>query len=161
MNAARTLANQPISWEAILRAQGLRVTRSTRELITVLRAQPDLALSHAELHAHARLADVDRVTLYRMLDRLHSAGLAERHVSDDGLARFRWKSQAAPSKSPQTSADTSAWFDCTQCHSSQRIEEDERVVEAVKALRKTIKTISASQVAASLRLSGVCKKCDA
>lgn len=69
----------------LLRAAGVKVTSGRVRVLEALRAAPR-PLSHADLEA--RLADADRVTLYRVLDSLVACGLALKAVDARGVFRF-------------------------------------------------------------------------
>lgn len=69
----------------LLRAAGVKVTPGRVRVLEALRAAPQ-PLSHADLEA--RLADADRVTLYRVLDSLVACGLALKAVDARGVFRF-------------------------------------------------------------------------
>src|SRR3990167_3908484 len=61
---------------------GLRAPRATRALAALYQAQPQAALSEAEVEAALDAAGVavNRVTVYRMLDRFAAAGVLHRQI---------------------------------------------------------------------------------
>lgn len=75
---------------------GLRATRATRALVALLRSRADSRFTAADTEAAlARLGvAVNRVTVFRALDRLAQAGLLQRRVDDDRLTRYQWRSDA-------------------------------------------------------------------
>ena len=75
-----------------LEAAGLRRTLATRAVLGLFLAQPQGGLSHAQVQnaLTARGLDVNRVTLYRLLDRLAACGLLTRQ-SDDVARTWRYR----------------------------------------------------------------------
>ena len=73
--ASRAVAD-PI--DALLAAHGLRRTSAARAVLGCLLATPDTSYTHAQLQnaiSSATDAPLDRVTLYRLIDRLTQVGL--------------------------------------------------------------------------------------
>ncbi len=74
--------------ESLVRGRATRATRPRIEVLAVLLAAPR-ALTHREIERHAKRAlDIDRVTVYRVLDWLVARGLAHRISGDDRVWRF-------------------------------------------------------------------------
>lgn len=86
-----------------LRGTGERVTPSRVRVLAALQ-QSDSTLSHHELET--RLAPIDRVTLYRVLDWLVEHGIAHRVSGNDRVWRF---GIAGPAH------DGHAHFQCSAC----------------------------------------------
>ena len=102
---------------ALLSAHGLRRTAAARLVLGWLLAHPDTSYTHAQLQA-ALVADgadgtdapgvaLDRVTLYRLIDRLTLAGLLLCRVDASRVRRY----QAMPS-----SVHAIPHFECQSCH---------------------------------------------
>jgi Fur family transcriptional regulator, ferric uptake regulator len=87
-----------------LRAAGIKVT-SARVRVLDLLAETSQPVCHAELEARL---DIDRVTLYRVLDSLIGCGLAARSTDNRGVFRF-----AVAAVQRQHAAH--AHFRCTGC----------------------------------------------
>ncbi|MDI6750225.1 MAG: Fur family transcriptional regulator [Pseudomonadota bacterium] len=79
---ARTL---PPTSAALLRAAGIKVTQPRLAVLDALRAAAR-PMSHAELEA--LLGEIDRVTLYRILDAFAQHGLASKAADARGVFRF-------------------------------------------------------------------------
>jgi Fur family ferric uptake transcriptional regulator len=118
--------------EALLRGSGLRVTRAAQTVLELLEhgSQP---LTHEEVAAAYTAATgepPDRVTLYRVLDRLVEAGLCDRRVAADRVNRFARHVDTA-------SGNT---FECDQCHKVLALPSDPELPKVMgrlgKALRK-------------------------
>lgn len=90
---------------------GLRCTRAIEAMLDLFLSNPELVLTHADLEA--QLADrglnVNRVTIYRRLDRLVVAQVLERHPDKQSRNwRFGWLAQAHGNPMPR--------FECDECH---------------------------------------------
>ena len=105
-------AGDPI--DALLSAHGLRRTSAARLVLGWLLAHPDTSYTHAQLQA--ALSDdratvdagrLDRVTLYRLIDRLTQVGLLLCRVDSKRVRRY----QAMP-----PSVQTMPHFECQSCH---------------------------------------------
>ena len=74
--------------ESLIRASGARVTQSRVRVLKVL-LHSARALSHAEVERQVGAhAEIDRVTLYRVLEWLTEHGLAHRIAGDDRVWRY-------------------------------------------------------------------------
>lgn len=96
--------------DALLSAHGLRRTAAARQVLGWLLAHPDTIYTHAQLQAAlADAADsaLDRVTLYRLIDRLTQVGLLLCRVDSQRVRRY----QAMPS-----SVHAIPHFECQSCH---------------------------------------------
>ena len=107
-NSPGSLATDPI--DALLSAHGLRRTAAARLALGWLLAHPDTSYTHAQLQA-ALVSDtelaLDRVTLYRLIDRLTQVGLLLCRVDANRVRRY----QAMPS-----SVHAIPHFECQSCH---------------------------------------------
>ena len=102
------LAADPI--DALLAAHGLRRTAAARLVLGWLLAHPDTSYTHAQLQAaltDASAAVLDRVTLYRLIDRLTQVGLLLCRVDSQRVRRY----QAMPA-----SVHAIPHFECQSCH---------------------------------------------
>ena len=96
-----------------LEAAGLRRTLATRAVLGLFLAQPHGGLTHAQaLNAlTARGLDINRVTLYRLLDRLAACGVLQRQTDDQART---WRFSLAP-LDPNPEEGTPR-FECDACH---------------------------------------------
>jgi Fur family ferric uptake transcriptional regulator len=107
------LAPDPI--DALLCAHGLRRTAAARRVLGWLLAHPDTSYTHAQLQTAlqsgaldgAESAALDRVTLYRLIDRLTQVGLLLCRVDAQRVRRY----QAMP-----VSVHALPHFECQSCH---------------------------------------------
>jgi Fur family ferric uptake transcriptional regulator len=104
--------NDPI--DALLSAHGLRRTSAARRVLGWLLAHPDTSYTHAQLQAAlqddgmlAPGVTLDRVTLYRLIDRLTQVGLLLCRVDVNRVRRY----QAMPA-----SVHAIPHFECQSCH---------------------------------------------
>ncbi len=105
---AKSPAVDPI--EALLSAHGLRRTQAARLVLGWLLAHPETSYTHAQLQAALGTASnpaLDRVTLYRLIDRLTQVGLLLCRVDSGRVRRY----QAMPS-----SVHAIPHFECQSCH---------------------------------------------
>lgn len=96
--------------DALLSAHGLRRTAAARLVLGWLLAHPDTSYTHAQLQAALAgdaVAALDRVTLYRLIDRLTQVGLLLCRVDSQRVRRY----QAMP-----TSVHAIPHFECQSCH---------------------------------------------
>ena len=93
-----------------LHAAGLRLTVATRAVLGVLAGSPQSSPCHFEVLAQlkARGVAINRVTLYRLLDRLAACGLLLRHPDPhERRWRFTWAG-ASPTRAPPASLTAAA-----------------------------------------------------
>lgn len=98
--------------DALLSAHGLRRTSAARLVLGWLLANPDTSYTHAQLQAALgggadASAALDRVTLYRLIDRLTQVGLLLCRVDANRTRRY----QAMPA-----SVHAIPHFECQSCH---------------------------------------------
>ena len=96
--------------QALLVERGARATRARIEVLSVLRAA-DEALSHHDVERRlARGHDIDRVTLYRVLEWLTAQSLAHKVAGDDRIWRF-----SAAGHAGGGAVHAHAHFECSGC----------------------------------------------
>ena len=95
--------------DALLSAHGLRRTGTARLVLGWLLAHPDTSYTHAQLQAALQDSahNLDRVTLYRLIDRLTQVGLLLCRVDARRVRRY----QAMPD-----SVKAMPHFECQNCH---------------------------------------------
>jgi len=101
---------------------GLRLTVATRAVLGVLAGAGGDSPCHFEVLAQlkARGVAINRVTLYRLLDRLAACGLLLRHPDpNERRWRFTWAGVPRTPASPASPAAQTALqphFECDSCH---------------------------------------------
>jgi Fur family ferric uptake transcriptional regulator len=91
-----SIAEYQAQAEELLRRTGERVTRG-RVIVFASLLEARRALTHAEVESRIeRLYDIDRVTVYRVLDWLTQQGLTHRLAGEDRVWRFLTAHDARP-----------------------------------------------------------------
>jgi len=104
-----TAARAPTA-EALLAARGARATRTRLRALGVLLAARE-ALTHHEIERRVgRGQDVDRVTLYRVLEWLVEQELAHKLAGEDRVWRY-----SAADHGGRAHAGAHAHFECSDC----------------------------------------------
>lgn len=118
--APREPAAVPPHIQTRLEAAGLRRTLATRAVLGLFLAQPPGGLTHAQaLQAlTARGLDINRVTLYRLLDRLAACGVLQRHTDDQART---WRFNLAPQEASGEDEGALPRFECDACHRQFRL----------------------------------------
>lgn len=152
-----TTATDPI--DVLLAARGLRRTAAARRVLGWLLAHPETSYTHAQLQA--ALADdtvpapLDRVTLYRLIDRLTLAGLLLCRVDSQRVRRY----QAMPA-----SVHATPHFECQSCHRdsplAQALQTDAADLErAAQTALETLRALGYQGLHMDLAVRGLCLEC--
>ena len=101
--------SQPDPIDILLSAHGLRRTEAARRVLRWLLAHPNTSYTHPQLQAALQddTHSLDRVTLYRLMDRLTQVGLLLCRVDAKRVRRY----QAMPA-----SVKAMPHFECQSCH---------------------------------------------
>ena len=134
-----------LDWAGYLRANGLRATRAAIGVLKML-DEATLPLSHDELEA--LLTPIDRVTLYRVLDRLVTTGLANRIESSDRAGRY-----------VAAQARANSYFECTRCHRVMPLPEDAALPALLSHLRRQLEKQGLESTQTVFRVQGTCGDC--
>ena len=171
-------AADPIS--ALLSAHGLRRTAAARRVLGWLLAHPDTSYTHAQLQAaltegdeepglriksamtkggkKAKAADtapLDRVTLYRLIDRLTQVGLLLCRVDASRVRRY----QAMPA-----SVHAMPHFECQSCHRDSPLEtalqsSADDLERAAQSALDALKALGYQGMSLDFAVRGVCADC--
>lgn len=135
---------------------GMRATRAVQALLLVLPAQPEGGWTEAlvEQALHQQGVPVNRVTVYRALDRLALAGVLERTVDAQRITRYWVADRAAPVPS--------AHMECKACHQPMALDASAAAVQAaLQALRQAVmQTTGVQQLAMDVAVQAQCAQCD-
>ena len=152
-HSARTSARQAATdWPSRLREAGLRSTALTVAVLKRLEGagQP---CSHDELARdlgpEAGGKKVDRVTLYRILDRLSAVGLLSRIQGSDRV----WRHAIA-----QHQAAT-GYFECDQCHSISTLPEDPELAGVLARIERRLSRRGVHSTNSAITVHGTCRDC--
>ena len=145
--------------DALLSAHSLRRTGAARRVLGWLLAHPDTSYTHAQLSA--ALADssqnLDRVTLYRLIDRLTQVGLLLCRVDAKRVRRY----QAMPA-----SVKAMPHFECQSCHCDKpldaALQADALDLELAAAhALQSLRALGYQGLSFDLAVRGVCADCAA
>ena len=133
---------------------GMRATRATRALAALYEARPDAALSEPEVEAALATAGapVNKVTVYRMLDRFAAAGLLHKQVDAARVTRY--------ALAPQGEEGTAPRFECDDCHRQFRLSQGSAKVQtALKQVLQALATAGHESLAVDIAVHGRCADC--
>lgn len=142
--------------DALLSAHGLRRTVAARQVLGWLLAHPDTSYTHAQLQsalADGAEAALDRVTLYRLIDRLTQVGLLLCRVDSQRVRRY----QAMPA-----SVHATPHFECQSCHRDSPLGAALRASDLEKAAQTAMESLRAlgyQDMYFDLAVKGVCAEC--
>lgn len=154
--AVRPAPEVPADIQALLSRAGLRRTLATRAAIGLFLARPAQGLTHAQVLAalQARGAAVNRVTLYRLLDRLAAIGVLQRYTDDDRTWRFSLADRRGVADGPVPR------FECDACHRQFRLTEASEPTRAVAAdLKRALEKLGHQAARVDLAVHGTCAHC--
>ena len=146
--------------DALLTAHGLRRTSAARLVLGWLLAHSDTSYTHAQLQAalvsSTELA-LDRVTLYRLIDRLTQVGLLLCRVDVSRVRRY----QAMPS-----SVHAIPHFECKSCHRDSPLSaalsgalQASDLERAAQTALDALKALGYQGMSMDLAVRGVCVDC--
>lgn len=132
----------------------MRATRATRALAALYAARPEAALSESEVEVAlaAAGAQVNKVTVYRMLDRFAAAGLLHKQVDAARVTRFALAPAAGDGAAPR--------FECDDCHRQFRLSQGSAKVQtALKQVLQALATAGHESLAVDIAVRGRCAGC--
>lgn len=145
----------PALIQSRLEAAGLRRTLATRAVLGLFLSHPQGLLNHAQVLAslQARGLDINRVTLYRLLDRLAACGVLQRHTDADART-WRYGLMATDD------AGLAPRFECNACHRQLRLTERSAPAQAVADdLLRALANLGHQGVSVDVAVHGTCSSC--
>ena len=144
--------------DTLLSAHGLRRTAAARRVLGWLLAHPDTSYTHAQLQEALtgdRTDPLDRVTLYRLIDRLTQVGLLLCRVDSQRVRRY----QTMPA-----SVHAMPHFECQSCHRdsplSSTLEANAHDLErAAQTALAALKALGYQDMHLDFAVRGVCANC--
>jgi Fur family transcriptional regulator, ferric uptake regulator len=144
--------------DALLAAHGLRCTAAARHVLRWLLAHPQTSYTHAQLLLALEGEDslaLDRVTLYRLIDRLTQVGLLLCRVDASRVRRY----QAMPA-----SVHATPHFECQTCHRDQPLSgallaNADDIEVATQTALKALKALGFQGLSMDFAVRGVCADC--
>ena len=152
-----TAAVDPI--DTLLSAHGLRRTAAARLVLGWLLAHPDTSYTHAQLQvalaSNVDEAALDRVTLYRLIDRLTQSGLLLCRVDSQRVRRY----QAMP-----PAVHAIPHFECQSCHRDSPLAgalkaNAEDLERAAQTALDALKALGYQGMSMDFAVRGVCADC--
>lgn len=163
--ASASVSPLPVEQTALDRGllhAGLRRTRATRAVLGLFVADGALSLTHADVEAalSCQGLSVNRVTVYRLLDRLATAGLLSRHA-DQGARTWRFAlSPDALGGGEASDMGVVPRFECDACHRQFHLAQASPPTQAVaEQLIKTLATLGHHGQRVDLSVHGTCAVC--
>ena len=157
---AASLPSNPLatSSDDLLVAHGLRRTNAARMVVDWLRAHADTRWTHAQLQeALGRESNItlDRVTLYRLLDRLSEVGLLRCKVDAERVRHYQAIMEDVPA---------APHFECNNCHRDLPLEgqmdkTNSELAQAALNAILALKTLGQQNISVDLALRGICGDC--
>ena len=159
---AITFSDQTNPLDTLLSAHGLRRTAAARRVLGWLLAHPDTSYTHAQLQAAlvgegdaADGAPLDRVTLYRLIDRLTQVGLLLCRVDASRVRRY----QAMPA-----GVHAMPHFECQSCHRDSPLEtalqsSADDFDKAAQSALDALKALGYQGMSLDFAVRGVCADC--
>ena len=158
-NSADKQVADPIS--ELLTAHGLRRTSAARLVLGWLLAHPEVSYTHAQLQTALAgddggdAGELDRVTLYRLIDRLTQVGLLLCRVDARRTRRY----QAMPAE-----IHAIPHFECQSCHRdsplSGALQANANDLErAAQTALEALKALGYQGVSMDFAVRGVCADC--
>lgn len=147
---------------ALLSAHGLRRTSASHRVLGWLLAHPDTSYTHAQLQAAlagegdaAGGTVLDRVTLYRLIDRLTQVGLLLCRVDASRVRRY----QAMP-----PGVHAMPHFECQSCHRDSPLENALQASagdldRAAQSALEALKALGYQGMSLDFAVRGVCADC--
>lgn len=162
--ASAVLCDEPVidPIDTLLSAHGLRRTAAARRVLGWLLAHPDTSYTHAQLQAAlagegdaSDGAALDRVTLYRLIDRLTQVGLLLCRVDASRVRRY----QAMPA-----GVHAMPHFECQSCHRDSPLEtalqaSADDLDRAAQSALDTLKALGYQGMSLDFAVRGVCADC--
>ncbi|MFI5446792.1 Fur family transcriptional regulator [Polaromonas sp. UC242_47] len=148
--------------DTLLSAHGLRRTNAARRVLGWLLAHPDTSYTHAQLQAALAgegdttdSAVLDRVTLYRLIDRLTQVGLLLCRVDASRVRRY----QAMP-----VGVHAMPHFECQSCHRDSPLAtalqaSTDDLERAAETALEALKALGYQGMSLDFAVRGVCADC--
>jgi Fur family transcriptional regulator, ferric uptake regulator len=154
--APTTAASDPV--DALLAAHGLRRTGAARQVLGWLLANPETSYTHAQLQSALEQGSalaLDRVTLYRLIDRLTQVGLLLCRVDANRVRRY----QAMPA-----SVRALPHFECQSCHRDSPLSgalprNAQDLERAAQTALKALRALGYQGMSMDFAVRGLCADC--
>jgi Fur family transcriptional regulator, ferric uptake regulator len=150
--SSRNKVSASTDWSDRLRQAGLRSTTLTLAVLELIE-RIGAPSSHDELARDLIAVDatqkIDRVTLYRILDRLTAAQLLVRIQGSDRVWRYAIaKRETAP-----------GYFECDQCHTISALPSDPDLMDVLARLERRLSRTGVHRAKSAVTIHGTCRDC--
>lgn len=148
----------PPEIQARLEKAGLRRTLATRAVLGLFLSRPGGGLTHAQALAclNARGLVINRVTLYRLLDRLAGCGVLQRKADEARTWHFSL-AQPMPDRAEESAQPR---FECDTCHRQFRLTDASESTRAVAStLFSALARMGHRGERVDMSIHGVCSGC--
>lgn len=135
-------------WHQIVRSHGLRVTSAILATLDCLE-RSDEALSHEALTLKLGEQAPDRVTLYRIMERLIQAGLVQKYTDSSRTQHFSLKQDVAMGS-----------FECDRCHHVIPFANDPVLAAAMQLVKARLTEQGMAEREVTLASYGICSDCN-
>jgi Fur family ferric uptake transcriptional regulator len=139
--------------DELLKAHGLRRTAAARLVLGWMLAHPDTSYTHAQLSAALAVdkgETLDRVTLYRLIDRLTQVGLLLCRVDRQRTRRY----QMMPA-----SVHATPHFECQSCHRDSPLVNAQDLERAAQTALQALEALGYQDVSLDFAVRGLCASC--
>ncbi|KJV07474.1 Fur family transcriptional regulator [Methylocucumis oryzae] len=141
-------------WSDKLKEHGLRTTKAALNVLEVLDSV-NTPYSHDDLAQLINLRSngkiiIDRVTLYRILDRLVHSGMVRKIQGADRTWRFMLNNHSI-----------SGYFECDNCHTFVALPEDPDIPKLLHTINQRLLTQGIHSSELAVTAHGICHDCDA
>mgnify|MGYP003383500384 CR=1 FL=1 len=148
----------PLHIQTRLAEGGLRRTLATRAVVGLFVASAQRSLNHAQAFGllTARGLDINRVTLYRLLERLSACGVLSRYSDDTART---WRFRLADSDASETDSGVPS-FECDSCHRQIRLTNAMAPAQAAATqLYKVLAELGHQGMRMDMAIHGTCASC--
>ena len=149
-SAEQTLSSKT-DWSDVLRTNGLRATRASLQVLDRLQSASQ-TLTHDELSERLQnsfASDApDKVTVYRILERLCEVNLLKKVAGTDRARRYALQTPSAQSA-----------FECDSCHGLTELGEDAEIKQAMEVINRRLKANGMQTNETLLSAHGTCADC--
>lgn len=144
--------------DTLLQAHGLKRTVVGRSVLGWFLSHPDTSYTHAQLQVALSTdqpTQIDRVTLYRSVDRLTQAGLLLCRVDQTRTRRY----QLMPA-----SVRAMPHFECNNCHRDSPLSaalkgDGAHLEKAAQAALTVLETLGYKELSCDFAVHGICVEC--
>lgn len=144
--------------EILHNALDAKPTRSQVALLRAMSSEVGMLMTHAQLLGvlDRRGDGMDRVTLYRTLEKLVCAGVLVSMIDDSRVTRYA----LAESNTKVEKTASGARFECQRCHQQYLVSTSQSAIsEALNSAASLTKSAGHRPLEIEVSIRGICSKC--